>query len=124
MTAQHASNRNRRLVGVLLLAQWSALLHAVVHAPALSAGRFHHAAPHVAGAEPAADDPSGQLGNTEYEHQEVEGDGRIGTTFKSRGHDGRLELNHRTLLVGTGRRRPPGACSARRCVSRRWAKRL
>lgn len=61
MTAQAASSkRNRRLVGVLLLAlllaQWSALLHAVMHAPALSAGRFHDAAPPVAGAGPAADD--------------------------------------------------------------------
>ncbi len=45
----------------------------------------------------------GQLGNTDYEHQEIEGDGSIGTTFKSRGHDGRLELNHRALPVGTGR---------------------
>ena len=49
------------------------------------------------------DSVRGQLGNTDYEHQEVEGDGRIGTTFKSRGHDGRLELNHRALPVGTGR---------------------
>ncbi len=60
MTTQHASNRNRRLVGVVLLAllvaQWSALLHAVAHAPALSAARFHHATPQAAGAEAAASD--------------------------------------------------------------------
>ncbi len=35
-----------------------------------------------------------KAGHTRYEHQEVEGDGAVGTTFSSRGDDLRLELRH------------------------------
>lgn len=38
-----------------------------------------------------------QLSHSRYEHREVEGDGAIGTTFKSRGNDGRLEAEHAPL---------------------------
>lgn len=34
----------------------------------------------------------GQFGWTDYRHEEVEGGGEVGTTFKHRGADGRLEL--------------------------------
>ncbi len=44
-----------------------------------------------------------QASSTDYQHQEVEGDGSIGTTFKSRGSDGRLEANHRAMPLGAGR---------------------
>lgn len=37
---------------------------------------------------------SWQLSRNRYEHQEVEGSGAIGTTFKSTGTDGRLEVEH------------------------------
>lgn len=35
--------------------------------------------------------------DTRYEHQEVEGDGAVGTTFSSRGQDLRVELKHAPL---------------------------
>jgi len=40
---------------------------------------------------------SWQASRTSYEHQEVEGSGAVGTTFKSRGSSGRLELEHAPL---------------------------
>ena len=38
-----------------------------------------------------------RAGHTRYQHQEVEGDGAVGTTFKSEGDDLRLELRHAPL---------------------------
>jgi len=38
-----------------------------------------------------------QLSRNRYEHQEVEGTGEVGTTFKSTGTDGRLEVEHAAL---------------------------
>jgi iron complex outermembrane receptor protein len=37
---------------------------------------------------------SGRAGHTRYQHQEVEGTGEVGTTFKSTGDDLRLEARH------------------------------
>jgi iron complex outermembrane recepter protein len=45
----------------------------------------------------------GQLARTDYDHQELEGTGEVGTTFKNKGTDGRLELVHRALDVGGGK---------------------
>ncbi len=44
-----------------------------------------------------------QLSSTDYRHEEVEGSGEIGTTFKTRGSDVRLDAVHRPLAVGGGR---------------------
>lgn len=38
-----------------------------------------------------------QLSHARYEHQEVEGDGAVGTTFRSRGTDARVEAEHAPL---------------------------
>ncbi|GAB4556102.1 MAG: TonB-dependent receptor [Rhizobacter sp.] len=38
-----------------------------------------------------------QLNHTRYEHQEIEGTGEIGTTFKTRGHELRVEAQHAPL---------------------------
>lgn len=38
-----------------------------------------------------------QASRNRYEHQEVEGSGAVGTTFKSTGTDGRLEVEHAAL---------------------------
>jgi iron complex outermembrane receptor protein len=35
-----------------------------------------------------------QLNHTDYKHEEVKDDGEVGTTFKTRGSEGRLELEH------------------------------
>ena len=43
-----------------------------------------------------------QASSTDYQHQEVEGSGTVGTTFKTRGSDARFEAVHRTLPLGTG----------------------
>ena len=55
----------------------------------------------TAGEWATADGPihrvSWQLSRNRYEHQEVEGTGAIGTTFKSTGTDGRLEVEHAAL---------------------------
>jgi len=40
-------------------------------------------------------------GLTDYQHQEIEG-GEVGTTFKNRGHDARLELEHKPLYGWRG----------------------
>lgn len=40
---------------------------------------------------------SWQLSRNRYEHQEVEGTGEVGTTFKSMGTDGRLEVEHAAI---------------------------
>ena len=45
----------------------------------------------------------GQAAGTDYQHQEIEGDGTVGTTFKSRGSDARFEAVHKTLPMGAGR---------------------
>jgi iron complex outermembrane receptor protein len=45
----------------------------------------------------------GQASSTDYRHQEIEGDGSIGTTFETRGSDARLEALHRSLPLGAGR---------------------
>lgn len=42
-----------------------------------------------------------KLGHSDYQHQELEG-GAVGTTFKNRGYDGRLELTHGKLGPLTG----------------------
>jgi len=44
----------------------------------------------------------GQLGYTDYEHQEVEGTGEVGTTFKNKGTDVRFEAVHQALPLGAG----------------------
>ena len=43
-----------------------------------------------------------QAAYTDYEHQEVEGDGTIGTTFNNRGSDLRVEAVQRPLALGGG----------------------
>jgi len=44
-----------------------------------------------------------QAASTDYEHQEIEGDGAIGTIFRTRGSDARVELLHRETGLGAGR---------------------
>lgn len=44
----------------------------------------------------------GQFGYTDYVHQEVEGSGEVGTTFKNKGSDFRLEALHARTKVGSG----------------------
>ncbi|MEK8031323.1 TonB-dependent receptor [Ideonella sp. DXS29W] len=44
----------------------------------------------------------GQLGYTDYQHQEVEATGEIGTTFKNKGTDFRLEAIHAKQAFGGG----------------------
>ena len=44
-----------------------------------------------------------QASRTDYQHQEIEGTGAVGTTFKTRGSDARFEAVHRALPLGTGR---------------------
>lgn len=43
---------------------------------------------------------SWQASRNRYQHQELEGDGAVGTTFKSQGSDGRLEATHAALALG------------------------
>ena len=45
----------------------------------------------------------GQAASTDYQHQEIEGDGSIGTTFETRGSDARFEAVHRAFVMGDGR---------------------
>lgn len=45
----------------------------------------------------------GQEANTDYQHQEIGGDGSVGTTFKTRGSDARVEAVHKALSIGSGR---------------------
>lgn len=45
----------------------------------------------------------GQAASTDYRHQEIEGDGSVGTTFKTRGSDARVEVVHEALSIGAGR---------------------
>jgi iron complex outermembrane receptor protein len=45
----------------------------------------------------------GQAASTDYQHQEIEGDGSVGTTFKTRGSDARVEAVHKALSIGAGR---------------------
>ncbi|HEV8691255.1 MAG TPA: TonB-dependent receptor [Ideonella sp.] len=44
----------------------------------------------------------GQLGHADYQHEEVEGSGEIGTTFKNKGTDYRLEAVHARQPLGQG----------------------
>ncbi len=44
----------------------------------------------------------GQLQSTDYQHQEIEGTGAVGTTFNNKGSDGRLELEHAPLALAGG----------------------
>jgi iron complex outermembrane receptor protein len=44
----------------------------------------------------------GQLQRTDYQHQEVEGTGAVGTTFNNKGTDGRLELEHAAVALAGG----------------------
>ena len=44
-----------------------------------------------------------QAASADYKHQEIKGDGAVGTTFKTRGSDARIEAVHRALSVGAGR---------------------
>ena len=41
-----------------------------------------------------------KLNNTRYQHQEIDGAGEVGTTFKTSGHELRLEAAHRAWLPG------------------------
>lgn len=50
----------------------------------------------------------GQASGTDYAHQEIEGDGSVGTTFANRGADFRLEAVHRPVLLGEGHGRLEG----------------
>ena len=43
-----------------------------------------------------------QASHTDYEHQEVEGDGTVGTTFLSKGDEGRVHLRQRALPLAGG----------------------
>ena len=44
-----------------------------------------------------------QAAGTDYQHQEIEGNGAVGTTFKTRGSDARIEAVHRAIGLGGGR---------------------
>jgi iron complex outermembrane receptor protein len=44
----------------------------------------------------------GQAGFTDYQHEEIEGTGEIGTTFKNKGSDVRLEAVHAKQALGGG----------------------
>ncbi len=44
-----------------------------------------------------------QAASADYQHQEIEGDGAVGTTFRTRGSDARVEAVHRVLPGGAGR---------------------
>ncbi len=44
----------------------------------------------------------GQLQSTDYQHQEVEGTGEVGTTFNNKGTDARLELEHAAVALPGG----------------------
>jgi iron complex outermembrane recepter protein len=43
-----------------------------------------------------------QASNTRYQHEEVEGSGEVGTTFKSQGHELRLEARHAPVHLRVG----------------------
>ena len=44
----------------------------------------------------------GQVQSTDYQHEEVEGSGAVGTTFKNKGSDSRFELEHVPVAVAAG----------------------
>ena len=44
-----------------------------------------------------------QVASTRYQHQEVDGSGAVGTTFKSMGTDARVEATHAPLTLAGGR---------------------
>jgi len=44
-----------------------------------------------------------QAASTDYQHQEIEGSGAVGTTFETRGSDARVEAVHRAFGLGSGR---------------------
>ncbi|KNZ30739.1 MAG: hypothetical protein AD742_20615 [Methylibium sp. NZG] len=43
-----------------------------------------------------------QLQRTDYQHQEVEGTGEVGTTFDNKGTDGRVEIEHAPIVLPIG----------------------
>ena len=45
---------------------------------------------------------SAQASHSRYEHEEVESSGKVGTTFKSRGDDMRLEAHHAPITLSAG----------------------
>ena len=55
----------------------------------------------------------GQAASTDYQHHEIEGDGTVGTTFKTRGSDARLEAVHRAVDAGWRARRRHGRRAVR-----------
>ena len=48
---------------------------------------------------------SAQVAHTDYQHQEVEGSGEIGITFKNKGTDSRIEAEHAAVALGGGQLR-------------------
>ena len=44
----------------------------------------------------------GQVQSADYKHEEVEGSGAVGTTFKNKGSDSRFELEHMPVALATG----------------------
>ena len=44
----------------------------------------------------------GQLQRTDYQHQEIEGTGEVGTTFNNKGTDGRIEIEHAPVALPFG----------------------
>lgn len=44
----------------------------------------------------------GQLQHADYQHQEIEGTGEVGTTFKNKGTDGRIEAEHAKVSLAGG----------------------
>jgi iron complex outermembrane receptor protein len=47
-------------------------------------------------------DLTAQASHTRYEHQEVAGDGTVGTTFRSQGSEGRVQLRQRAMPLAGG----------------------
>jgi iron complex outermembrane receptor protein len=43
-----------------------------------------------------------QASHTDYEHQEIAGDGTVGTTFLSKGNEGRVQLRQRAVALAGG----------------------
>ena len=66
----------------------------------------------------------GQLQSTDYRHEEVEGTGEVGTTFKNKGTDSRFELEHAAVpLAGGSLRGVSSVCRPKTRASRPWVKR-
>ncbi len=65
-----------------------------------------------------------QAASTRYQHGEVEGDGSIGTTFKSRGRMHGCRPTTRPSRLQVGAWKAPWACNGIRPAFRRWVKKL